>query len=133
MLSNPSATHPSCRFACYVVDVDIRLTDEAAALGPLQFVAQTVFDEQKGDLYLSEAAPNAASSLSKGDAASVAAQKKGQQDKGAALDNGLPSVIMEETPGESEGQPAGGLGGDASLDEEEAARLRRFAVITPNC
>lgn len=38
------------RYACWVVDVDARLTDEAAALFPLQFIAQVKLDPATGML-----------------------------------------------------------------------------------
>lgn len=40
------------RWACWVVDVDCHLTDEAVVLFPLQFVAQARFDQSSGDLVL---------------------------------------------------------------------------------
>lgn len=40
------------RWACWVVDVDTRLTDEAAAMFPLQFIAQVRFDTSSGTIRL---------------------------------------------------------------------------------
>ncbi|CAE8652298.1 unnamed protein product, partial [Polarella glacialis] len=49
---------PASPFACWVVDVDARLTDEAALLFPLQFVAQVRLDSSTGFLLLSPEAPS---------------------------------------------------------------------------
>lgn len=47
---------PSSHFACWVVDVDARLTDEAASLFPLQFTAQLRLDSSTGHFRLTTAA-----------------------------------------------------------------------------
>jgi len=47
MLGSASASRAS-PYACWVVDVDARLTDEAAAIFPLQFVAQVRHDASTG-------------------------------------------------------------------------------------
>merc|ERR1719375_1913601 len=52
MLGNRMYASPISRWACWVVDVDAHLTDEAATLFPLQFVAQARFDQATGDLRL---------------------------------------------------------------------------------
>jgi len=52
MLGNRMYASPLSRWACWVVDVDAFLTDEAVALFPLQFVAQARFDQATGDLRL---------------------------------------------------------------------------------
>jgi hypothetical protein len=63
MLGSPPnvAAQPASRYACWVVDVDVRLTDEAAAMFPLQFVARLRSDTTTGTLNLAEdaAAPTA--------------------------------------------------------------------------
>eukprot|EP00927_Polykrikos_kofoidii_P022056 TRINITY_DN20688_c1_g1_i1.p1 TRINITY_DN20688_c1_g1~~TRINITY_DN20688_c1_g1_i1.p1 ORF type:complete len:1126 (-),score=186.14 TRINITY_DN20688_c1_g1_i1:37-3306(-) len=48
---------PASRYACWAVDVDARLTDEAAALWPVQFVAQVRQDASTGILRLTSDAP----------------------------------------------------------------------------
>mmetsp|Transcript_55733 Transcript_55733/g.172941 ORF Transcript_55733/g.172941 Transcript_55733/m.172941 type:complete len:501 (+) Transcript_55733:232-1734(+) len=53
----PEAASPLSRFACWVVDVDARLTDEAAALFPLQFVAQVRPEVSSGAFRLTAEAP----------------------------------------------------------------------------
>lgn len=62
MLGTPSAVGalPASPYGCWVVDVDARLTDEAAALFPLQFIAQVQLDQSTGMLRLSPEAPNEA-------------------------------------------------------------------------
>jgi hypothetical protein len=47
----------SSRYACWLVDVDCRLTDEVAALWPMQFVAQVKQDPNTGILRLTADAP----------------------------------------------------------------------------
>lgn len=47
-------------FACWIVDVDARLTDEAAMIFPLQFVAQVKVDPSSGFLQLTPEAPQPA-------------------------------------------------------------------------
>eukprot|EP00928_Gymnodinium_smaydae_P021585 TRINITY_DN18446_c0_g1_i2.p1 TRINITY_DN18446_c0_g1~~TRINITY_DN18446_c0_g1_i2.p1 ORF type:complete len:1145 (+),score=244.00 TRINITY_DN18446_c0_g1_i2:211-3645(+) len=54
--AEPGATAAS-PYACWVVDVDARLTDEAANLWPLQFVAQLRLDSTTGCLHLAPEAP----------------------------------------------------------------------------
>jgi len=57
---------PSSPFGCWIVDVDARLTDEAAAIFPLQFIAQVRPDPSSGFLQLSpEAAQGAEEENSK--------------------------------------------------------------------
>jgi len=53
-------------FACWVVDVDARLTDEAVALFPLQFVAQVKVDPASGFLQLTPEAPRPEEDAAKG-------------------------------------------------------------------
>merc|ERR1711920_417272 len=53
--AGPSAS-PRSQHACWVVDVDARLTEEAAALYPLQFVAQVRPDAVTGDFRLTSEA-----------------------------------------------------------------------------
>jgi hypothetical protein len=48
---------PLSRWACWIVDVDARMTDEAATLWPLQFISQTRFEAATGDLLLVPEAP----------------------------------------------------------------------------
>jgi hypothetical protein len=48
---------PLSRWACWVVDVDARMTDESATLWPLQFISQTRFEAATGDLLLVPEAP----------------------------------------------------------------------------
>jgi len=43
---------PLSKFACWVVDIDVRLTDEAAVLFPLQLAAQVRVDQETGHLKL---------------------------------------------------------------------------------
>jgi hypothetical protein len=43
---------PASRYACWVVDVDARLTDDAAALFPMQFIAQLRLEASSGALRL---------------------------------------------------------------------------------
>lgn len=50
---------PLSRWACWIVDVDARMTDEAATLWPLQFISQTRFEAATGDLLLIPEAPRA--------------------------------------------------------------------------
>lgn len=58
--SPPQATaSPISQYACWIVDVDARLTDEAAALFPLQFVAQVQPDMATGLFRLTGEAPAA--------------------------------------------------------------------------
>lgn len=52
MLGNRMYASPLSRWACWVVDVDTHLTDEAVTLFPLQFVAQVRVDQTSGDLLL---------------------------------------------------------------------------------
>mmetsp|Transcript_157923 Transcript_157923/g.291087 ORF Transcript_157923/g.291087 Transcript_157923/m.291087 type:complete len:1101 (-) Transcript_157923:39-3341(-) len=52
MLGNRMYASPLSRWACWIVDVDANLTDEAAALFPLQFIAQLRVDQATGDLRL---------------------------------------------------------------------------------
>lgn len=69
MLGNRMYASPISRWACWVVDVDAYLTDEAAALFPLQFVSQARFDQNTGELKISpetnqaSAAPSTAQPL----------------------------------------------------------------------
>jgi len=64
MLGSPPdvVAQPTSRYACWVVDVDVRLTDEASSLFPLQFVAQLRLDTTTGLLKLADEA-TAASAL----------------------------------------------------------------------
>jgi hypothetical protein len=59
MLGNRMYASPISRWACWVVDVDAHLTDEAVALFPLQFVAQARFDQTTGELRLTPEAQSA--------------------------------------------------------------------------
>lgn len=59
MLGNRTYASPLSRWACWVVDVDAFLTDEAVALFPLQFVAQARVDQSTGDLRLTAEAQTA--------------------------------------------------------------------------
>jgi len=52
MLGSRKYASPASRWACWIVDVDARLTDEAAALFPIQFVAQVRYDLNSGNLKL---------------------------------------------------------------------------------
>jgi len=52
MLGNRTYASPLSRWACWVVDVDAFLTDEAVVLFPIQFVAQVRVDQSTGDLRL---------------------------------------------------------------------------------
>merc|ERR1711865_1178179 len=70
MLGNRMYASPLSRWACWVVDVDAFLTDEATALFPLQFVAQARFDQATGDLRLTPEA-QAAQNESSGPSAAV--------------------------------------------------------------
>eukprot|EP00933_Yihiella_yeosuensis_P044804 TRINITY_DN40075_c0_g1_i1.p1 TRINITY_DN40075_c0_g1~~TRINITY_DN40075_c0_g1_i1.p1 ORF type:complete len:1134 (-),score=232.67 TRINITY_DN40075_c0_g1_i1:84-3485(-) len=47
----------SSPFGCWVVDIDARLTDEASALFPLQFIAQVKLDPSTGFFRLANEAP----------------------------------------------------------------------------
>lgn len=139
MLGNSSHAHPASRFACWVVDVDVRLTDESSALAPLQFVAQTHFDEELGDLFLTEAAPR------KGDPLGATAQSQDSTQYGPQGGTGEmggvagpPAPIPEEEAGSvtcgplSRGSGAG-IGVSGVFLGEDAAKLRRFAVVCPTC
>jgi hypothetical protein len=59
MLGNRMYASPLSRWACWIVDVDAYLTDEAVALFPLQFVAQVKLDQSTGDLRLTPEAQSA--------------------------------------------------------------------------
>jgi len=67
MLGNRMFASPLSKWACWVVDVDTHLTDQAVALFPLQFVAQVRVDQSTGDLRLTPEA-QAESSGGAGDA-----------------------------------------------------------------
>lgn len=43
---------PTSPYACWIVDVDVRLTEEASALSPVQFIAQVRVDPSTGKLQL---------------------------------------------------------------------------------
>merc|ERR1719199_1289197 len=70
MLGNRMYASPISRWACWVVDVDAHLTDEAVALFPLQFVAQARFDQATGDLRIT---PEAQATQNDGSAQPAAA------------------------------------------------------------
>lgn len=57
---------PASRFACWVVDIDARLTDEACAMAPIQFIAQLRLHPETGTLRLSPAAQKEQQSLDGG-------------------------------------------------------------------
>jgi len=59
MMLGSAGPSPSSRFGCWIVDVDARLTDEATALFPLQFVGQLRLDPASGLLCLAQSAGGA--------------------------------------------------------------------------
>jgi hypothetical protein len=73
MLGNRMYASPLSRWACWIVDVDSHLTDEAVALFPLQFVAQVRVDQSTGDLRLT---PEAQSAMAENSGAPVIASEE---------------------------------------------------------
>lgn len=64
MLGNRMYALPLSRWACWIVDVDAHLTDEAVALFPLQFVAQVKLDQNTGEMRLTPEAQSGQSDQS---------------------------------------------------------------------
>jgi hypothetical protein len=76
MLGNRMYASPLSRWACWVVDVDAFLTDEAAALFPLQFISQARFDQATGELRIT---PEAQAAQNESSGAPVAPPAAGSE------------------------------------------------------
>lgn len=97
MLGNRMYASPLSRWACWVVDVDAYLTDEAQVLFPLQFVAQVRVDQATGDLKL---IPDAQSAEAESSAqASRAAGATGEEDPDLKLRRWALVSHTAHTPG----------------------------------